>query len=90
LLIVQNILNLVFDFCKRILKRSKKLNSFTNFNKPFSIYFEKFEKEMRRVTGIEPVPSPWQGGILPLDHTRVRRVYYLQLTVIIPYCLLLN
>jgi hypothetical protein len=26
--------------------------------------------EKKRVTGIEPVPSPWQGGILPLDHTR--------------------
>ena len=23
-----------------------------------------------RVAGIEPASSPWQGGILPLDHTR--------------------
>ena len=25
----------------------------------------------RRVAGIEPASSPWQGGILPLDHTRL-------------------
>lgn len=24
----------------------------------------------RRVAGIEPAYSPWQGGILPLNHTR--------------------
>jgi hypothetical protein len=26
---------------------------------------------LERVTGIEPVLSPWQGGRLPLHHTRV-------------------
>src|SRR5579884_4091514 len=26
---------------------------------------------LERVTGIEPVSSPWQGDILPLNHTRI-------------------
>ena len=26
---------------------------------------------VERVTGIEPVPQPWEGRILPLNHTRV-------------------
>ena len=41
------------------------------------------EKIIKRVTGIEPVPSPWQGGILPLDHTRRIRIRSL-----IPICII--
>ena len=28
---------------------------------------------MERVTGIEPVTHPWEGRILPLNHTRNTR-----------------
>ena len=27
--------------------------------------------EVERVTGIEPVSYPWEGHVLPLNHTRI-------------------
>ena len=38
---------------------------------------------MERVTGIEPVSQPWEGRVLPLNHTRLLlhsnlKTYFLQ------------
>ena len=30
---------------------------------------------VERVRGIEPLSFPWQGNVLPLNHTRVKLLY---------------
>ena len=35
-----------------------------------------------RVTGIEPVSQPWEGRILPLNHTRIRANYLFKFPIL--------
>ena len=35
-----------------------------------------FSFRVERVTGIEPVSQPWEGRVLPLNHTRVASIMY--------------
>ena len=37
-----------------------------------TLYEVNVEASQERVTGFEPVLTPWKGGVLPLHHTRVR------------------
>ena len=52
--------------------RTRKLRSFATTE--FTLWFFllcKLSPTRERVTGIEPVSQPWEGRILPLNHTRL-------------------
>ncbi len=55
---------------------------YTNKKDPLYKWIKNLNSQNERVTGIEPVSQPWEGRILPLNHTRIRANYLFKFPIL--------